>query len=427
MGRTSSDRSPRSTVRLVCAVLGYLLLTVLLVSGKVVEIAERLPLGDSRDQWVGAAERTDRVSNFLALNRPYDFVINVRGAGTDPGERVDSIEEVAAAMGLARDRSISAAAPSRPETPDPTETSEPPETPDPTETSEPPATPDPTATSEPPATPDPTSDPGPTAAGPESGQGIESPEATVSLQSAQTDNAAKDLPLDQQEAEDPPPPPTPTIRAITADDPLRVYVAGDSQAFYPGYALARKAGRLFDVTVDSRHSTGLARPDYFNWPAELHKAAADDGLELVVLFLGANDWQTMQSPEGALLSRGSDDWRSEWAWRVEIALEALSAPHRHIVWVGQPPARPESFQSGFSQMNEISRQVTLNRPDVTFLDIWELFGGDGPYREFLDPPSGGSSARVRQDDGIHLNRTGSAWVAERLFEIAIQRWHLPYE
>lgn len=30
--------------------------------------------------------------------------------------------------------------------------------------------------------------------------------------------------------------------------------------------------------------------------------------------------------------------------------------------------------------------------------------------------------RVRQEDGVHINRTGSAWVAEKIVEVARERW-----
>ena len=100
---SGSDRGPSSVGKVTTGVLGCLLLSMFLVSGKLVEIAERQPLGDSRDRWVDVAEGIDRVSNFMALNRPYDLITDVRGVGTDPGEKVDTIEEVAASLGLERD------------------------------------------------------------------------------------------------------------------------------------------------------------------------------------------------------------------------------------------------------------------------------------------------------------------------------------
>lgn len=419
---------------IVAAMLISLLLFALLVSGKLVEIAERQPLGDSRDRWLNVAEGTDRVSNFLALNRPYDLITGIRGVGADAGERVDSIEAVATALGRERE-------PIHPRTQEPTLV------PRPRPTATPLAAPPPAAPSatniprpnEPSDGPDsnPVSDAGPpaaasgvglepdTAENPEPpGTGPEKPDAALQTLHSATDFDGLALNSQPAPPEDSGLSPT-KLRTVTPDDPLRVYVAGDSQAFYPGHALTGVEGASFlDVTVDSRHSTGLARPDLFNWPAELLDIAAEHDPELVVIFIGGNDWQPMQAPEGELLRRGTDGWLLEWMWRLEVALDALAASHRHTVLVSLPPARPEPFRTGYSQINELSRTVSLSRSDVTLVDIWELFGGNDPYRDRVAPPSGGDQVRVRQQDGIHLNRTGAKWVAAMVFEVAAERWDL---
>ena len=420
---------------MVGAALGSLLLFALLVSGKLVVIAEREPLGDSRDRWLDAAEGVDRVSNFLALNRPYDLIASIRGIDADAGERVDSIEAVVSVMGRERESN-------------PARIQEPTLSPRQWPTAMPMAEPSPAASA--------TADiPRPT----ESSEATESnlnlnarPNAAAgglgldlgtseNLQSPDADFGKSDPSLQSQldptdnEGHTPtsqpvpqeslaPPPPL-KLRTITPDDPLRVYVAGDSQAFYPGHALTRVADSSFiDVTVDSRHSTGLARPDVFNWPAEFLDIAAEHDPELAVLFMGGNDWQSMKTPQGELLRPGTDEWLSEWIWRLEVAFDALAAPHRHIVLVGPAPARPEPFRTGHSQINELSRIAALSRSDVTLVDIWELFGGDDPYSDKASPPSGGEQVRVRQQDGIHLNRTGARWVAAMVFEVAAELWDL---
>ncbi len=79
----------------VVATLTCLLLAALLTSAKIVEIAERQEFGAARDRNVALAEGLDRVANFFSLNRPYDAIQSIRGAGEDVGERVDTIEEVA--------------------------------------------------------------------------------------------------------------------------------------------------------------------------------------------------------------------------------------------------------------------------------------------------------------------------------------------
>ncbi len=444
MGGPGLGRGTSSVTRMTAGVLGCLLLAVFLVSGKLVEIAERQPLGDSRDRWLDVAEGVDRVANFLALNRPYDLITDIRGVGTDAGEKVDSIQAVAANLARER-RSSSVAAPTATLAP-PTATSA-----APAATSAPAQTESPTQNDQS-SIPEAEKDPGPTdqsgtpaLAGGPAPDGSPTPVVSSDPDGSPTPTSG-DIPNGESELTGafpdlqfgfddageplPPLPPAnpelllpPKIRAVTPEDPLRVYVAGDSQAFYPGHALAGAVdGGMLDVTVDSRNGTGLARPDFFNWPAEFLEIVAEYDPELVVLIMGGNDWQAMQSADGVVLIPGSDAWRSEWTWRMHITFDTLVASHRHVVWVGLPPARTEPFSIGNPLINEISWPVTLVRPSVTMVDVWDLFGGDGPYQESLPPPWGGDPVRVRQEDGVHFNRTGSAWVAEKVVEVVRERW-----
>jgi uncharacterized protein len=92
--RTADARSA------VIAVVSCLLLAALLTSGKLVEIAQRQELGTARDRQLAVAEGVDRVANFLSLNRPYDLIQDIRGAGDSAADRIDTIDEVAADLGL---------------------------------------------------------------------------------------------------------------------------------------------------------------------------------------------------------------------------------------------------------------------------------------------------------------------------------------
>ena len=355
-GDGGADAARPSTIngkRVSIAVVACLVLAGLLVSDKLVEVAERQPLGDSRDRWVDAAEGVDRVANFLSLNRPYDFIVDVRGAGGDAGEQVDTIEAVVAEI--------------------------------------------PVAAQEPEAV---------------VSQEVEPPAAALTTEPVPAD------PVSAESFE---------FRTVTVDEPLRVYVAGDSQAFYVGHALATGSDGLLDVAVDSRNATGLARPGYFNWPAQFLEIVSEDDPELVVIFMGSSDWQDMEVGSGINLARGGPEWRDELAWRMGVAFDVLAAPHRRVVWVGLPPARDEPRRTGFPEINHVAAEVIAgrDRSDVVMVDTWDLFGGDGPYRESASPPGGGEPVRVREDDGFHLNRTGSAWVADIVRTAANRIWKMP--
>ena len=87
----SPTKSLRASVLSATLCLGV---AALLVSGKIVEIADRMPLGPDRDRWLEVATETDRMANRLALNRPYDLLRDLQGAGDDAGQQIDVIGDV---------------------------------------------------------------------------------------------------------------------------------------------------------------------------------------------------------------------------------------------------------------------------------------------------------------------------------------------
>jgi hypothetical protein len=205
------------------------------------------------------------------------------------------------------------------------------------------------------------------------------------------------------------------IRTVTADEPLTVYVAGDSQAEYLGQAITTESGdRALEVEVEDRISTSLARPDYFNWPAEI--AATRDRLdpEAVVLFIGANDHQDMADADGNRLVEGTPEWQAEWADRLELSLDLLEADNRHVFWVTQPPMRDSEVDEGIEMINALAEPIIAARPWVSAIEIWELFGGDAGYSQRVTHPDG-RETNARVTDGVHLTRAASSWVAELVF------------
>ncbi|MDG1411549.1 MAG: DUF459 domain-containing protein [Acidimicrobiales bacterium] len=342
--------------RSVIATLSCLLLTALLTSGKIVEIAERQELGEARDRHVVMAKGLDQVANFLSLNRPYDLVLDIRGAGDDVGERIDDLSALVVST-----------------------TTLPPTTTLPTTT----VTPDSSASS----------------------SSSSSSSSTSSTSSTTTTSTTM-----------------PSLRPVTGSEPLTVYVAGDSQAEYLGHALTtERLGWALDVEVADRISTSLARPDYFNWPAELAAVMDDRSPEAVVLFIGANDYQDMAAADGSRFVQGTPEWQAEWKARLGLMLDLVAGGDRHVFWVTQPPMRDIDLLESVTMINDLAALVVATRAHVTSIDIWDLFGGAGGYTKYITTNDGDTIA-ARVDDGIHLTRSGSSEVAVLIFEEMETRW-----
>ncbi len=203
------------------------------------------------------------------------------------------------------------------------------------------------------------------------------------------------------------------IRAVSEVAPLVVHVAGDSQAEFPGQALTNRSvnGVLdYQVTADSRIATGLARPDYFNWPAELLQI--DESVEAVVLFFGGNDFQDMELA-GERLVRGTDLWVGEYRRRIEVTLDLLESPGRIVFWVAPPPVRDGDTSAAIADMNAEVRGAAATRPWVAVVDADERFAPDGRFVAYL-PDASGVDTRVRSGDGVHFTPKGASWVADMI-------------
>jgi hypothetical protein len=213
-------------------------------------------------------------------------------------------------------------------------------------------------------------------------------------------------------------PARPQLRAPTADQPLRLWVGGDSIVGGFGPALQRVAASTQVLTpiVDYKVSSGLTRPDFFNWPEHLVKQVVPQAdPDVVVIMFGANDAQNMPAWKGQPSSvRFSDEWLAEYRQRVADTMDLLKSPDgdRLVLWVGALIMGPNTGLDGMAELNHIYWSEAQTRPWVVYVDSWSYFAGaNGAYSpslEFAD----GEVKKVRASDNIHLNVEGAdrlAW------------------
>ena len=142
--------------------------------------------------------------------------------------------------------------------------------------------------------------------------------------------------------------------------PMHLYIAGDSMMGLPGMALTNLSNKtkLIKPMLDYHISTGLVRPDFFNWPAQLQaKVKAFDPGAVAVMF-GANDNQAVQTPSGKIYQFGSDGWKKEYRKRVQDAIGLMfQGGVRRVYWIGQPVMPESSYNNQVRLMNEIYQGV----------------------------------------------------------------------
>jgi hypothetical protein len=219
------------------------------------------------------------------------------------------------------------------------------------------------------------------------------------------------------------PPTTVPPRVPTAATPLRLWIIGDSMAQVFGQSLVNASvdSGVVAATLDYRISTGLTRPDYFDWPAEVADRLPTLDPEIVVAMFGANDAQGLIL-DGAAVPYGTPGWRTEYARRVGALMDQLTAGGRPVLWVSQPPMRSASFSEKMRDLDEIYRHEARRRPAVTFVDSTPVLGDDaGAWTPYL--PGSNGHTLARQADGIHLSRAGG----DRLADVVLGRIRATWE
>jgi uncharacterized protein len=210
------------------------------------------------------------------------------------------------------------------------------------------------------------------------------------------------------------------LRTPTADDPLRLWVGGDSMAQVFGPALAEGAGAtgVVDPTVHYEMASGLTRPDYFNWPGALAVDLAAGDPEVVVFVVGTNDAQGIVLPDGTPVPDLDDPrWVPEYRRRVGAVMDAIRADGRILLWIGLPPMRDPDFGARMAVLNQAYAAEAASRPWITFVDPATLVGdAGGAYADEL-PDAAGAPVDVRLSDGIHLSAAGGDRLAAHVLDL----------
>lgn len=404
-------RRHTTAAKAVIAMLIGLAMAALLSSESLVGLAERQPVGTGRDVALSAARNLHRASSFLSLDRPasalrsaldkdettYDVAALI-ASGQGETEPDTNQGNTGIAPNTATQPNTANANPDTPANPD---TANP-------NTPSTPANPDitnPNTSSTPtdPASPPPNNPAQPQTTLPPP------PSQTPSDTPTPTQNPAASFA----------PPRDLSSRPITEDNPLKLWVGGDSLSLSLTVGFGRVTSpTLVDFTRDTQLSSGLTRKDFLDWPQRLARLLIEDRPDVLVVMFGGNDYQDVIF-NGQLLERPSQPWLDFYRSRVAEAMDLLNQPGLQVIWVGQPVMRNDFFATGMAHLNEIYRSEAATRSSIAYFDTWSLFTDpQGNYTETID------GTLMRESDGIHLTTAGGIRLAEAIWQQVAPNWRL---
>jgi uncharacterized protein len=233
---------------------------------------------------------------------------------------------------------------------------------------------------------------------------------------------------------DPAPDPAPTATdpprtgPPSAADPARVLIVGDSDAGTFGPYLQQLLGQTGIVETDLEYkvSSGLARPDFYDWNTELRRIVPATDPDIVVVTFGGNDAQFLADASGASVvgqARPDSDnaeWKTEYAARAGAVMDYLTEDERSVIWVGIPNHINPEVTFRMQAQDDAVRQAVAERPAINFVDTWNRFRGrNGNFAEFLVDPRDGEGKPVRASDGFHLNQVGAEILAIDIYQVVL--------
>lgn len=204
----------------------------------------------------------------------------------------------------------------------------------------------------------------------------------------------------------------------TAEDPVEVFVTGDSQAEFIGQLLIDELpDDLFVVEIAARNSTGLTNPEFFNWEINAQQEIAAREPDAVVMVIGGNDGFNVLVGD-QLYGWRDPEWQIEYARRAAVVMRALgSNGERPVYWVPPPTARDDEQNAIYETQNGAVGEAAAAVPGARYVDVFNTIN-DGEYSAELRID--GRRVLARQADGIHFTREGAV-VPVRLILRAMAR------
>lgn len=217
------------------------------------------------------------------------------------------------------------------------------------------------------------------------------------------------------------------LRQPTASRPLTIMDVGDSLGedlgLGLGYTLATDTA--VRVVQAAYGDSGLARPDFYNWPAHLASDLAQYHPQVVTILIGGNDGQGLYLGPGSWATFGTAQWRTDYVRRVAQMMDEVLKAGARLVWVGLPIMQDAGFAATMQMLNGIyKRQSALHR-GVLYMPTWALFSNaQGQYSAYLTN-SLGQNVLARDPDGVHIAPPGGCDIVAVATIKAIERtWHI---
>ena len=193
-----------------------------------------------------------------------------------------------------------------------------------------------------------------------------------------------------------------------------VLITGDSMMQYIGIAARQNYPKLGLKVLDlSKHSTGLLDKKSHNWAQVIKDTLAKNkDIKLLVMLIGANDpWG--RSINGKFYELNSSEWREFYTGRVDEIYKIAKASNVKVLWLSLPCMKKTGYEKKIKLLNEIYKSASEQNGQF-FINTSEYLCQNDEYKTHID--IAGKRSKIRQDDGIHINKVGSQILADEILK-----------
>ena len=222
------------------------------------------------------------------------------------------------------------------------------------------------------------------------------------------------LPVVAAAATDKAQPPAPRVTILFCGDSL-------AQGLYLTLVpLLRRREALRSVN-GTQHATGITRFDEHNWPEVVRGLVARNQPDLVVFWIGANDFRPLVWREQRIrFDFGTEGFAEHYRQRVAGMVAAATEAGGRAVWLGLPNMREARMASAAKTLNDL-QSAAAEGAGALPVATWKATSD--PQGRYLAAMEGARGTRpMRAEDGVHFTDYGYRRVAKVAFDAAAERF-----
>jgi hypothetical protein len=206
-----------------------------------------------------------------------------------------------------------------------------------------------------------------------------------------------------------------------SESKIRIAFVGDSTSdgYWEGVSVT--AGRdaclknQLELGRFAKNSTGLTRPDRFDWVAELRRIGESFKPKLFVMSLGLNDRQSVVE-HGQITMDDSPLYDDKYKERVTAVLKNAAAAKAALLWIGLPAMRLPATDKDTRAKNRLFEEAiaAFGDPDIQYVEPWKLSASGADTFASYGPDQNGRMVQIRTPDGEHFSVAGEMLAAAYL-------------